>query len=273
MVKEVVRTDSLKGRRGRLPSKPKSPQETPPSPPVSLITALVRAHVDTSPDLPNLDYSKFQVISPEEIRTNGREAELIQQFYDVMMGSLEIIRTWAEKVPGFLEMCREDRDLLLQSASMELFALRIAYRMQENSESVVFCNGLVLHRSQCIAGFGEWIDSIIEFGQHLQRMTVDLSSLSCMAALTMITQRHGLQEPAKMEETQMKIIESLRDHCTYNSDAMKKQNFFSRILGVIPDLRTLSREGVQRLRKLQDDSLITAPAALENLYLKSQLPF
>ncbi|KAK9510084.1 hypothetical protein O3M35_004942 [Rhynocoris fuscipes] len=58
MVKEVVRTDSLKGRRGRLPSKPKSPQESPPSPPVSLITALVRAHVDTSPDLSNLDYSQ-----------------------------------------------------------------------------------------------------------------------------------------------------------------------------------------------------------------------
>lgn len=54
----VVRTDSLKGRRGRLPSKPKSPQEAPPSPPVSLITALVRAHVDTNPDIPTLDYSK-----------------------------------------------------------------------------------------------------------------------------------------------------------------------------------------------------------------------
>ena len=55
---EVVRTDSLKGRRGRLPSKPKSPQESPPSPPVSLITALVRAHVDSAPDIPNFDYSQ-----------------------------------------------------------------------------------------------------------------------------------------------------------------------------------------------------------------------
>ena len=63
MVKEVVRTDSLKGRRGRLPSKPKSPQESPPSPPVSLITALVRAHVDTTPDLANLDYSQVSLSS------------------------------------------------------------------------------------------------------------------------------------------------------------------------------------------------------------------
>ena len=60
MVKEVVRTDSLKGRRGRLPSKPKSPQETSGSVPVSLITALVRAQVDTSPDLSNLDYSQVR---------------------------------------------------------------------------------------------------------------------------------------------------------------------------------------------------------------------
>jgi len=63
----VVRTDSLKGRRGRLPSKPRSPSESPPSPPVSFITALVRAHVDTSPATPDLDYSQVdihQVYSP-----------------------------------------------------------------------------------------------------------------------------------------------------------------------------------------------------------------
>lgn len=75
MVKEVVRTDSLKGRRGRLPSKPKSPQESPPSPPVSLITALVRAHLDTSPDLANLDYS--QVIDDNSYQYFG----LIRKHY------------------------------------------------------------------------------------------------------------------------------------------------------------------------------------------------
>jgi len=73
MVKEVVRTDSLKGRRGRLPSKPKSPQESPPSPPVSLITALVRAHVDTTPDLANLDYSQVSLFSQQN---NSRRFDL-----------------------------------------------------------------------------------------------------------------------------------------------------------------------------------------------------
>ena len=66
MVKEVVRTDSLKGRRGRLPSKPKSPMESPMSNQVSLVSSLVRAHLDTSPDLSSLDFSQYLEIKEEE---------------------------------------------------------------------------------------------------------------------------------------------------------------------------------------------------------------
>lgn len=55
----VVRTDSLKGRRGRLPSKPKVVQEVSASvSPVSMIASLVRAHIDSNPSIGKLDYSK-----------------------------------------------------------------------------------------------------------------------------------------------------------------------------------------------------------------------
>lgn len=55
----VVRTDSLKGRRGRLPSKPKvltEPSSTVPS--VNIVASLVRAHLDSNPTIEKLDYSK-----------------------------------------------------------------------------------------------------------------------------------------------------------------------------------------------------------------------
>lgn len=56
---KVVRTDNLKGRRGRLPSKPKGPQDVPASiSPVSFLSALVRAHMDSNPSVGRLDYSK-----------------------------------------------------------------------------------------------------------------------------------------------------------------------------------------------------------------------
>ncbi len=57
----VVRTDSLKGRRGRLPSKPKVVQDvTTAVSPVSMIASLVRAHIDSNPSVGKLDYSKVK---------------------------------------------------------------------------------------------------------------------------------------------------------------------------------------------------------------------
>lgn len=57
----VVRTDGLKGRRGRLPSKPKVESETTNTePPVKMIASLVKAHVDSNPCIGNLDYSKVR---------------------------------------------------------------------------------------------------------------------------------------------------------------------------------------------------------------------
>ncbi|XP_060597294.1 probable nuclear hormone receptor HR38 isoform X2 [Ruditapes philippinarum] len=271
MVKEVVRTDSLKGRRGRLPSKPKSPQEAPPSPPVSLITALVRAHVDTSPDIPTLDYSRYKVPNVDD--SPQTDAESIRMFYDLLIQSIDVLRSWAEKIPGFCDLCKEDQDLLFQSATMELFVLRMAYRIQANDEKIVFDNGIVLHRRQCLQMFGEWINSIVDFGVSMHRMTIDISSLACMAALSMVTLRHGLKDVRKMEELQMKIIDCLRDHCTYNSEAQRKPNFFSLILGKIAELRTLSREGLERLIYFKLEGSFPTPPIIESLFHSSQLPF
>lgn len=185
MVKEVVRTDSLKGRRGRLPSKPKSPQESPPSPPVSLITALVRAHVDTTPDLANLDYSHYREPSPIEPAIS--EADKIQQFYSLLTTSVDVIRHFAEKIPGFNDLCREDRELLFQSASLELFVLRLAYRTHSTDTKLTFCNGVVLDKQQCQRSFGDWLHAILEFCNSLHSMEIDISAFACLCALTLIT--------------------------------------------------------------------------------------
>lgn len=185
MVKEVVRTDSLKGRRGRLPSKPKSPQESPPSPPVSLITALVRAHVDTTPDLANLDYTQY--LEPSPIEPVISEAEKIQQFYTLLTTSVDVIKNFADKIPGFHDICPEDRELLFQSASLELFVLRLAYRTHPNDTKLTFCNGVVLDIQQCQRSFGDWLHAIMEFCTGLHLMEIDISAFACLCALTLIT--------------------------------------------------------------------------------------
>lgn len=185
MVKEVVRTDSLKGRRGRLPSKPKSPQESPPSPPVSMITALVRAHVDTTPDLASLDYRQYSEIGPMDQTLT--EAEKIQQFYTLLTTSVDVIKHFAEKLPGFADLCPEDQELLFQSASLEMFVLRLSYRARAYDSKMTFCNGVVLHKSQCQRSFGDWLNSIMEFSKSLHDLEIDISAFACLCALTLVT--------------------------------------------------------------------------------------
>ncbi|XP_073490234.1 nuclear receptor subfamily 4 group A member 2 isoform X2 [Aquarana catesbeiana] len=246
MVKEVVRTDSLKGRRGRLPSKPKSPQEpSPPSPPFH-----------ANPD--------FQI--------NGDDTQHIQQFYDLLTGSMEIIRGWAEKIPGFSELHKQDQDLLFESAFLELFVLRLAYRSNPAEGKLIFCNGAVLHRLQCVRGFGEWIDAIVEFSSNLQSMNIDISAFSCIAALAMVTERHGLKEPKRVEELQNKIINCLKDHVTFNNGGLNRPNYLSKLLGKLPELRTLCTQGLQRIFYLKLEDLVPPPAIIDKLFLDT-LPF
>lgn len=44
----------------------------------------------------------------------------------------------------------------------------------------------MLHKTQCVPGFGDWIDSILEFSQALHRMKLDVSSFACLTALVII---------------------------------------------------------------------------------------
>uniref|UniRef100_A0A8C0FCT8 Nuclear receptor subfamily 4 group A member 2 n=1 Tax=Bubo bubo TaxID=30461 RepID=A0A8C0FCT8_BUBBB len=267
----VVRTDSLKGRRGRLPSKPKSPQEpSPPSPPVSLISALVRAHVDSNPAMTSLDYSRFQ--ANPDYQMSGDDTQHIQQFYDLLTGSMEIIRGWAEKIPGFTDLPKTDQDLLFESAFLELFVLRLAYRSNPVEGKLIFCNGVVLHRLQCVRGFGEWIDSIVEFSSNLQNMNIDISAFSCIAALAMVTERHGLKEPKRVEELQNKIVNCLKDHVTFNNGGLNRPNYLSKLLGKLPELRTLCTQGLQRIFYLKLEDLVPPPAIIDKLFLDT-LPF
>lgn len=327
MVKEVVRTDDLKGRRGRLPSKPKSPQESPPSPPVSTITALVRAHLDTNPDLANLDVTQVNnnvnhsrlplfanqqsflfvtFLSPvlsikmSQVTHENVTEESVHSFYRIFHSSLDTIRAFGDKIPGFNELDKLDQQLLYQVSVLELFSLRFAFRYVNkfiafhsiivismisntfDSERMVFCNGIVLHRSQVELIFGsKWFNSIKRLSQHLADMDLDISALACLCALSLINgklrqdscddqytyksslaERHGLSNETKVEQLQMKVISSLRDHCTYNADAQKKSWYFSKILSILPELRTLSNEGMDRMQQL--NRIISMPDNLRN---------
>ncbi|XP_040037141.2 nuclear receptor subfamily 4 group A member 2 [Gasterosteus aculeatus] len=266
MVKEVVRTAGLKGRRGRLPSKPKTPPDSYPA--VStLLGALVRAHVESNPPPSRVDYFRLKETpgSPP-----GDDVQHVRQFYDLLTRSMEVIRGWAHKIPGFTSLPKHDQDLLFYSAFLELFVLRLSYRSSPEEGKLVFCDGSVWHRLQCLRGFGEWIDSIVEFSANLQRMNLDVSTFSCVCTLALVTaERHGLKEQKKVEELQNNIVRCLKD-ADGPSDCWSNQ--LSRLLEKLREVRTLCIQGLQRIFYLKLEDLVPPPAVIDKLFLDT-LPF
>lgn len=177
------------------------------------------------------------------------------------------------------------------------------YRSNPEEGKLIFCNGLVLHRLQCRRGFGDWIDTIVEFSANLQSMNIDVATFSCICALATVTgrlikpkvlnlcaynaiglsfetnlhpvivsERHGLKEPRKVEELQNKMVNCLKDKVTFNDGSVSRPNHLSKLLGKLPELRTLCTQGLQRIFYLKLEDLVPPPAIIDKLFLDT-LPF
>lgn len=109
----MVRTDSLKGRRGRLPSKSKNTEEVSSNGALSLTKALVQAFTSCGESSP--DHSPVQSI--------GNSDQLI----DSINASLRNVQRWAEKIPGWSKLTLLDRKTLIENGTVNVLSLRLAY--------------------------------------------------------------------------------------------------------------------------------------------------
>ena len=90
------------------------------------------SHLQTSrSDLTDcvLQYVELQ---EEELESKERliavEAARISQFYSLLTSSIDVIFKFCDKIPGYNDLCKEDRELLFRSACLELFTLRLSHR-------------------------------------------------------------------------------------------------------------------------------------------------
>ncbi|MEQ2201006.1 Nuclear receptor subfamily 4 group A member 1, partial [Xenoophorus captivus] len=147
-------------------------------------------------------------------------------------------------------------------------------RSKPEKSNLIFCNGLVLHRQQCTNSFGSWIDSIMDFSQSLHRMNLDVSLFACLSAFVIITDRHGLKEPKRVEDFQSNLISCLGEHMsgTGSEVTWTQPNYLSRLLGKLPELRTLCTQGQQRIFYLKLEDLVPPPPIVEKIFMDT-LPF
>ena len=91
------------------------------------------------------------------------------------------------------------------ATSAGVACVRVWCRMKLDEGDVSFCDGSVLHSSQCEAGLGhDWMSAVIKLSSSLRRPpAVDLSSVASLAALTLVT---GID----YESTQLNYFQRLR---------------------------------------------------------------
>jgi len=68
---------------------------------------------------------QYRVASEDD--DSAAMSPMIQQFYDCLIQSIDAVKAWADRVPGFSELCKHDQEQLFQTAALELVMLRIAY--------------------------------------------------------------------------------------------------------------------------------------------------
>lgn len=95
---------------------------------------------------------------------------------------------------------------------------------------------------------------------------------SIMSRTLLFAERHGLKEPKRVEELQNKIVNCLKDHVTFNNGGLNRPNCLSKLLGKLPELRTLCTQGLQRIFYLKLEDLVPPPAIIDKLFLDT-LPF
>lgn len=140
----VVRMNTLKGRRGRLPSRG-SPSATLSK---NISSELVKIHMEKENNQNNIDLnntkkdttiSKSQNSSKRmDNNNNGNKVErnnsissksaFIHEFYEKILASLESFKHWSTRIPNFNALHPHDRKLLLETAFLELFAFQVVRR-------------------------------------------------------------------------------------------------------------------------------------------------
>ncbi|OQV23906.1 putative nuclear hormone receptor HR38 [Hypsibius exemplaris] len=278
MVKEVVRTDSLKGRRGRLPSKPKNMSESSSraasrrssagsvssGPKIDFIGSLLRAHHECVA----IESVEYQNVDRTTIKSAGEE---IERFLAVLTQSLDLMSAcFASEIPGFAtEIGRDDRDLLINSAALELLSLRISYRLLSDSavgpDRIRFCGtGIVYPKELVNQVMGSWFSELEQLSRSLQNLDLDTVGFSCLCALVLVQDRPFLMNNAPVLNLRTKIIDALRDYTSCNAQGL--HNWFPHLFALLHDIQTIGEHAVHRLRFLhsQDPSraVVNFPEAL-----------
>ncbi|CAF1186292.1 unnamed protein product [Adineta steineri] len=242
MDKEVVRTDALKGRRGRLPSKPKSPSIRQPN---SFQTQFCRFYNDSIPNPASLDFSKLNYRTVTNKESLCEEKLLV---YDAFIRSCDIIKQWVDKFALFYSIQNTERDRLYSNCLLEQIVFRTATRL--DGDRVVLCSGIVVHKVQMNYLLGDVAQQIYDYGSTLKTRKIDSVIAATLASILLLDSNnpdyvyHRIPLSSAVNELYQKIVDSLKD---YLKQQHEDSSIYLQLLDRLNDARRIAHSLRKRL--------------------------
>lgn len=111
-----------------------------------------------------------------------------RQITEMTIFTVQLIVEFAKRLPGFAELRREDKIVLLKACSSEVMILRMARKYDYNSDSIIFANNQPHSRdSYAQAGIGNIIDDLLHFGRMMYSMKVNNAEYALLTAIVIFS--------------------------------------------------------------------------------------
>nr|QHN69499.1 nuclear hormone receptor 7 [Paracentrotus lividus] len=187
---------------------------------------------------------------------------------DLMQGGFDelyMIIKWAKSLPGFQDVCLEDKMALLKASFMDLNVLRLAYRSLDCLPMLQFTTKCKLTASECKElGFGDLIDATIEFCGTLLDVNLDVTEFCILNGLVVcFPDAPGLVEVDHVTDLQKRYLDCLQKHIATAFPNQPKR--YGKILMRLPTLRKVSAKAMEKFMGLKLAGKIIAPNLVEEM--------
>ncbi|KAK6015695.1 Ligand-binding domain of nuclear hormone receptor, partial [Ostertagia ostertagi] len=167
-----------------------------------------------------------------------------QQLAELTILEAQYVHEFVRQLPGFSRLQDEDRKILQKHSKTEILLLRSARRYDATERCLLLGNDRHSfrydRRRYCEAGMAPYADFVFELARRIIELSPDPTEMLLMEAIIAFSERPGLQDVRKVEETQEVYVDALQQYI----DAKSSPNlsFHHCLITVLSDLRRFCSE-------------------------------
>lgn len=234
------------------------PQQSPPVSPLERLSAGNRELIEnlvkyqelyeipSESDIVALDVKLAEDSFPKDV-----PSALFQHMVNMTVLVTHLVVEFAKKLPGFLELTKDDQIVLLKGSASEVMVLRTARRYNPALDQVIFGDGTpVTRESLCLGGLlQDYVDDMFEFARRMSTLAVDNAEYALLTAICIFSDRPDLTDVSRVDVFRDRYVDALLAYERYRRNA--NATFLACLLQKLVSLRTLSGSHAAALRVLR----------------------